>query len=255
MKRFKLLACKVLYREICALTSKCENFIDVTYLQQGLHDTPDILRRTLQEQIDLIDAGKDLFSCGLRESKDFDAILLGYGLCSNAICGISSKKYKIVIPKAHDCITLFLGSKEWYRQYFDEHNGGVFWYTPGWNECILMPGPERTEIKLKEYAEKYGEEDAEYLLAEESAWMKAYNTCTYVNWDELHMESHVEYTKTCAEYMNLKFDLLQGDPALMRDFIDGNWPEDSFLILEPGEEASQSYDEEVLMAKPARYTP
>ena len=107
MKRLKVLACKVLYREISLLTSLCENFIDVTYLQQGLHDTPDILRKTLQDEIDRIDAGKDIYSCRKRENKDFDAILLACGLCSNAICGLGSKKYKLVLPRAHDCITVY----------------------------------------------------------------------------------------------------------------------------------------------------
>ena len=80
MKRLKLFACKVLYREVSLLSSVCENFIDVTYLQQGLHDTPDILRKTLQDEINRIDEGKDIYSCRKQGNKDFDAILLAYGL-------------------------------------------------------------------------------------------------------------------------------------------------------------------------------
>lgn len=247
MKRLKILACKVLYREICMLSSHCENYVDVTYLQQGLHDTPDLLRKALQEEIDRIDAGDDLYSCGQRENKDFDAILLAYGLCSNAICGVGSKKYPLVVPRAHDCITLFLGSKEWYRQYFDEHTGGIFWYTPGWNESILMPGREREELMRDKYVAQFGEENADYLLDQENVWLKDYNTCAYVDWEALHLEPHARYAKECADYLHMNFDVLQGSPSLMEDLINGNWREEAFLVLEPGQKVTQSFEEETIL--------
>jgi hypothetical protein len=59
----------------------------------------------------------------------------------------------MIIPKAHDCITLFLGSKERYRTYFDAHPG-TYWYTPGWVECSVQPGKGRYELLRKEYVEK-----------------------------------------------------------------------------------------------------
>ena len=65
---------------------------------------------------------------------DFEAILIGYGLCSNGIMGISSNKYKLVIPRAHDCITFLLGSKEKYSKYFTDMPG-TYWYTMSWIEC------------------------------------------------------------------------------------------------------------------------
>ena len=246
MKRLKLLACKVFYREISMLSSVCENFIDVTYLRQGLHRTPEILHKNLQNEIDRIDAASDIYSCQKQEYRDFDAILLGYGLCSNALCGLKSKEYRLVIPRAHDCITLFLGSKEWYRQYFDAHSGGVYWYTPGWNENTLMPGKETLDIKRNRYIEQYGEEEAEFLLEEEHRWMEKYNTCAYIDWEEMSFESHIQYTKRCAESLDLKFDLLKGNSSLMRDFIGGNWREEDFLVLEPGHSVAQSFDETIV---------
>ena len=60
--RLKLIACKALYREMSFLTAQCENFVDATYLRQGLHDTPSFLAETLQKEIDKIDAGEDLYT-------------------------------------------------------------------------------------------------------------------------------------------------------------------------------------------------
>jgi hypothetical protein len=44
--------------------------MNFTFLPQGLHDTPDLLRKELQQSIDSV-------------GEDYDAILLGYGLWGN----------------------------------------------------------------------------------------------------------------------------------------------------------------------------
>jgi hypothetical protein len=49
--RLKLIACKVLFREISLLASQCGNFVDITWMRQGYHRTPDLLRSTVQEQL------------------------------------------------------------------------------------------------------------------------------------------------------------------------------------------------------------
>ena len=61
----------------------------------------------------------------------YDAVLLGYGLCSNGLVGMGARSIPLVVPRAHDCITLFLGSKERYLQYFQD-NPGVYFMTSGW---------------------------------------------------------------------------------------------------------------------------
>ena len=170
--RLKIIACKVLFRELSLIAAKSKNHIDITYLKQGLHNEPDYLRKSLQCEIDKIDNDNDLYTNAQPYNKNFDAILLGYGLCSNAILGIKSKKHKIVVPKAHDCITLLLGSKEKYKEYFDTHRG-IYWYSIGWIESTPMPGKERCEFIRNEYAKKYGEENCDYLMDMEQNWLKS----------------------------------------------------------------------------------
>ena len=245
-----------MHREISLLSAKSENFVDTTYLQQGLHRTPDILRKALQEEIDRLESGDDIYSCHMytkdsRENKEYDAVLLGYGLCSNSICGVSSKKYKLVIPRAHDCITFFIGCKKEYKQYFDSHSGGIFWYTPGWIDCCQMPGEETLECKRKRYTAEYDDEMAEYVIEQEYAWMKQYKRFTYVDWEELHMPNHIQYTKDCAKFLDVGFDLIKGSPTLLQDFIEGNWREEDFLVLEPGQTACPSYEDSVIAAATA----
>ncbi|OQB14797.1 MAG: hypothetical protein BWY15_00951 [Firmicutes bacterium ADurb.Bin193] len=239
----KLIACKVLQRELSLLSAECPNFIDITYIRQGFHDEPDKFRKILQDEIDKIDCGSDIHSCN---SKPFDAIVIGYGLCSNGTAGISSKRHTIVIPKAHDCITLILGSKERYREYFDAHSGGIYWYTPGWIENTLMPSKERYDNIYREYTEKYGEENADYLIQTEQDWMTKYSYCTYVNWKELQSQECIDYTKECAHFMKWNYDYLEGDSSLLHNMLNGKWDEKDFIVVPPGFCVEPSYDNEVL---------
>ena len=60
-------------------------------------------------------------------------MLFGYGLCGMGLVGLTARPKPVVIPRAHDCITLFLGSRERYLEYFNAHPG-VYFKTTGWIE-------------------------------------------------------------------------------------------------------------------------
>jgi hypothetical protein len=243
--RLKVIACKVLFRELSLIAAKSKNFIDITYMRQGFHDEPNLLRERVQHEIDKIDRGDDWYTYKSCMNEDFDAILLGYALCSNGIIGLSSKKYKIVVPKAHDCITLLLGSKERYKEYFDSHKG-VYWYSAGWLENTPMPGKERYEFIRNQYIEKYGEENADYLMEIEQNWFNEYQWCTFIDWPEFDNTGHKEYTKQCAEFLKWNYDEVTGDKSLLVDFLNGNWDESRFLIVPPGKTIQPSYDGQII---------
>lgn len=223
MKRFKCITCKVLQREVYFCASHSRNIVDVWLMPQGLHNEPDRLRIEVQKAIHEI---QDI------QSNSYDAILLAYGLCSNGIVGLNSR-IPLVVPRGHDCITLLLGSKDEYRQYFDSHKG-VYWYSPGWIESETMPGKDRFEKTLAQYTEKYGKENAEYLMEMQEGWMKEYEWATYVHWPQFDDSQYVEYSKQCARFMKWKFDKVEGKSGLIQRMMDGIWDEKDFLVLPPG---------------------
>ncbi|WP_312643503.1 DUF1638 domain-containing protein [Hydrogenoanaerobacterium sp.] len=246
--RLKVIACKVLTRELGYLSAACPNYLDISWLRQGYHDEPDRLRAILQECIDKIDSGDDPFSCN-ETVGEFDAIVLGYGLCSNGICGVRSKRYPIVVPRAHDCITLFLGSKERYRDLFDQTSGGVFWYTPGWIENSLVPSETTYAKKYDQYVEKYGEDNAEYLMEMEETWIKGYSAVAYVQMPDIAYPDYRGYSRTCADYLGWDHHEHKGDDTLLRDLIDGNWDNERFLVIPPNSTCEQSYDNSIVKIK------
>src|SRR3989304_10110883 len=110
--RLKLIACEILYREFCTAIARSPNQIDVEFLPTGLHDMGQAkMFARLKEAIDAVDESQ------------YEAIVLGYALCNNGILGLMAKKIPLVVARAHDCITLFLGSKERYMDYFRKNPG------------------------------------------------------------------------------------------------------------------------------------
>jgi len=247
--RLKVLACKVLYREISLLSANSEHTIDTSFLRQGFHDTPQYLRELLQAEINRIDSREDVHSYAPEtEEQEFDAILLGYGLCSNAVAGLSSKRYPLVIPRAHDCAALLIGSKDVYKKIFDEGRGGIYWYSAGWIENAVMPSRDRVERLRASYEEAYGEDNAEYLMEMQQNWLKEYKYCMFIDWAGLHNERYIDFTKDCAAYLDWEYRQIAGDDGLMRDFLSGNWDAERFMVVPPGQKVMQSFDEQIFRA-------
>ena len=212
-------------REAYLCASRSKNIVDIVLMAQGLHDTPDILRSEVQKELD-----KTTDPAG----KPYDGILLGYCLCSNGITGLHSD-IPVIVARGHDCMTLLLGSRRTYQNYFDTHKG-VYWYSIGWIEqCNTpMPGRERFETILAIYKEKYGVDNAEYLMEMEQGWIKEYKRAVFIDWELPGTEEAKAYTKQCADYLNWDYDEIKGDPSLMQRLLDGGWETGDFLIVDPG---------------------
>lgn len=194
-------------------------------MPQGLHDTPDVLRREVQKELD---------KTADPPGKPYDAILLGYCLCSNGITGLHSN-IPVVVARGHDCMTLLLGSRHTYQNYFDTHKG-IYWYSLGWIEqCNApMPGKDRFDKIQAEYIEKYGPENAEYLISMEQGWIKEYKRAVFIDWNLPGTEEAKAYTKECAAYLGWDYDEIKGDPSLMQRLLDGDWNKDDLLVVDPG---------------------
>lgn len=224
--RLKFVVCKVMQREGYLCASRSKNMIDMVLMPQGLHDTPEILRADVQAELD-----KTVDAAG----KPYDAIVLGYGLCSNGICGLKCE-IPVVAARGHDCITLLLGSRQRYQEYFDMYKG-IYWYSVGWLEQCndLMPGKERYEKKLAEYTEKYGRDNARYLMETEQTWINEYRRAVFIDWGLPQTERGKAYTKRCTDYLHWDYDEVKGDPTLMQRLLDGDWQDDDFLVVQPGQ--------------------
>jgi hypothetical protein len=232
-----IIYCAVLEDEIETFAKDLSHVIRLEKLPQGLHNEPDRLRSSLQAIVDDIEMN----------TPEVDSIVVGYGLCSRGTEGVVTKRCKFVVPRAHDCITLLLGSKERYAEYVKAHPG-TYWYSPGWNRHHIAPGKQRYETLRAQYAERFGEEDADFLMEEEQHWFSTYDRATFVDLRVIPSESDQEYTQECATWLGWNYDRQVGDPSLMQALVSGVWPADQFLVLEPGETLRMTANEQVIEA-------
>jgi hypothetical protein len=163
-------------------------------------------------------------------------------------------RHKLVVPRAHDCITVFMGSKEAYAAH-QRRCPTCYYYTPGWNRERRVPGPENLAARRAELAKKFEPDDVEYLLETERAQWAMRNTATYLDLDTDDAEAEAGYARQCAAWLGWKFERLRGDPALLRDLLWGNWDAQRFQIVEPGEQLSHSPDEMIFRADRAPTCP
>ncbi len=239
--KFKVLACEVFTRELEQLSKDCAHQLDITYLPKGLHDLgQDKMLARMQAEVDAVPA------------QAFDAILLVYGLCNNGISGLKANNTKLVVPRAHDCITLFLGGRAEYKQEFD-NNPGTYYRTTGWieHESADGAGDETIQQKLglfmayEELVEKYGEDNAKYIQETMGSGVEHYSRLAFIQMGVDGEEPFIEQSRKEAEEKEWTFDLVKGSLTLLQRLTRGDW-DDDFLIVEPGRSISPTHDDGVV---------
>lgn len=229
-----VVTCAVLEDEVRFYASRQPLVRRIEVLPQGLHNDPPELRKGLQEVVDQLD-----------EDMEVSAVVLGYGLCSRGTEGVFSKRLVLVLPRAHDCITVLLGSKERYASYVAQHPG-TYWYSPGWNKHHIPPGPERHRLLREQYVEKYGEDNADFLMDAEQNWFRSYDRAAYVHLGQVALPEDLHYTQECAKWLGWKYDYQKGDSRLLEDMLAGQWDDERFLIIPPGKTLRMTADERVV---------
>lgn len=234
MPKYKLIACNVFQRELCAAIADSPNVIDPEFLELGLHENPETLRERLQERIDAA-------------SDEYEAILLGYGLCGNGLAGIEARGFPLVLARAHDCCTILLGSRSEFMARFGD-SLSASWSSAGYIErgqtYFRASDIGRTTglgLEYEELVAQYGEENARYV------------------WDTMHpamAEREIRYIET-PETANLGYEsamreraaaegkdfiLLHGSSRLLRGLVNGGWSDDEYLVVPPGKRIEGLYD-------------
>ncbi len=259
--RLKVIACEVLRRELYHVAARATAVADVVLLPQGLHENSDTCRSRLQAEVDATPPDR------------YDAVLLGYGLCSNALVGVRAPQVPLVVPRAHDCVTLLLGSKERYRRLFEERPG-TYWFSSGWLECRekegepiaprpasglgpggrwLGLGPDG-RLDLQDLAHRYGEDNARYLAEVLGGWERAYTRGALIRFPfDRHLGLEEKVRRICRE-KGWTYAEVDGNLGLLEAALnppEAGWDPARFLTVAPGGIVRASFDDRILSAEPA----
>lgn len=184
-------------------------------LDFGLHVNPEALKRTLQDAVDAA-------------TTTADTIILGYGLCSQAVVGLRANGCTLVVPRVDDCIAIFLGSKAAYHQQFHAEPG-TYYLTKGWIEAGDSPFDEYEDL-----IERYGQEKARWVTKQ---LLKNYTRLALINTGQHELERYRTYARRTAARFDLRYEEIPGSTELIKKMLYGPW-DDDFVVVRPGETIS-----------------
>jgi len=240
-----LLACSALTREICWCVARSPNRIDPVFIEKGAHNQPDRLRERLQRVINETPA------------EEYDRILLAYSLCGRATDGLTARNLPVIIPRAHDCATLLIGSREaflrcfgdqlsrpWTSASYAERNSGGDFSAP--NALWTNGEPDFTEL-----AARYGEEGAQVVLDALRQYRTEDGELWFIDVPETSHPAVVQALEAAAVQKGLVLKRIPGNISLLQRLVDGPWAPEDYLVLEPGCRIEALFDhEQVIRAVP-----
>ena len=247
--RYLCIACEVLARPLYHLAAISPNIIDIQLVKRGLHDEPTKMRAKLQKKIDLM------------ENLDYEAVLLGFGLCGGGSVGLQARDIPLVIPRVHDCVSLLLGESKRYEVESNK-NPGTYWYSQDFAERSAEEGKftslgtiadEALAKQFDTFIQQYGRDNAEYLIETLGSWHKKYKRAAFIDMGVVEPDGFKDKMHSEAERHGWRFDLLAGDLLILRDLLNGAWlkkDHQNFIIIPPNHSIETTYDKQIFKCTP-----
>lgn len=211
----KVIACRVMIDEMRGFLPAG---VEAVVLDISQHVRPKQLKEELQKAITQLDG-----SC--------DTILLGYGLCSNSVVGLKAERTRLVLPRIHDCIGVFLGSHQLYLE--EMKHEPAFFLTQGYIRGYQQDGSGPMD-EFARIAERYGEERAAKLVGK---MMAAYKRLVYIRTDQAtDVHADRKYARDMAGRFAMRYEERPGSSELLRRLAAGEWNAEDFVVVKPGEE-------------------
>lgn len=201
-----IISCKVFKPELTALGIEESRVI---YLEQGLHRDPGALHERVKAAL-----------TSLEEDEHINSVILLYGFCGGGLADLNSKRLKLVIPLAHDCIPLIRGACP------DSPCDQAFFLSPGWIDHGLTPLTEYFDA-----VERYGQEDALWLGME---ILKGYKEVVLVETIAGIRPYHLRYAEKMAALFDLSVRKVKADKTWLVNLLSENTCE-QVLTINPGE--------------------
>jgi N-methylhydantoinase A/oxoprolinase/acetone carboxylase beta subunit len=203
-------------------------------LPAQLHNNPRNLRELLQQHIDELENTPGLIG-----------ICLLFGLCGRGTVNLETRSLPVIIPRAQDCIGIYLGSHERYLAEFKSHPGTRY-MSRGWYDKTVKDVDASTEdfMTLREKSlyktsydqlkEQFGDENAAFISHFRESWKRNYTRAGYIRFEgETDNAPGLEITRATADTLDWEFRELTGDESLIEAMLSGKWQHPELVIVPP----------------------
>jgi hypothetical protein len=181
----------------------------VIWVPSGKHAWPDKLRTCIQETIDALPP-----SC--------KTVLLVFGFCGNSMVGIRAGGRTLVLPRAADCIPLFLGSLQKRMEYGTD----TYFFTEGYLRSETSFASEYKGL-IGRYGEKRGLSVMKKMLAH-------YRSIAVVDTGAFDVPPVVSALAEFSKLVDIPVSVIPGNLRLIDGLLAGNRNADEFLTAPPG---------------------
>ncbi len=224
-----VIGCGVLALDLKALVESLNMDVSMEFLPGGLHGTPKELRRRLQERIDYASRRGGV-----------DRIAIAYGICGMGAADLHARNVPLVIPRVNDCIALFLGSDQAYRDQFTQWPG-TYYVSAGWvtenaspqdQEC--RPGPGPNDAEYESMVEQFGEDNADAIRYFMNSWTRNYQRAAFIDTGVgPQRQRFADMARRMAETFDWEYAELAGTHNLLEAMLTTRRTTDDVLFVPP----------------------
>ena len=224
--RLKLIACPAVLGE---LADGATDGIDCRELEAQLHISPERLKEALRAAV----AAADVPGA---------TIVLGYGLCSNAVLGLKTEHATLVVPRVDDCIAMLLGSNEAFSAEAEKERGSYYVAKAYLDECDTIMSEHEKLVH------KRGREKAERMMR---LLLKHYTRIVLVDTGRYDLEPCRARVAGFAETFDLAVEEVPGTTRILDALLAEDWGDD-FVVARPGHELTlRDFRPELFASSPA----
>ncbi len=253
VKRYRIIACELFRHEVRRALEGAPDIVDLEFLPEELHDADSAETACRVQRI--IDDAEG--SPGAK-TRPYDGLLLGYGLCSKRVVGVEARSIPLVLMRAQDCTTVFLGERfpneELFRKAPGAYHLAQGWIDPGEevfdavDEALFAEDPTGSfEDHLA-----YGEEGARHIMEILGAVLGNHADRSRIDfWED---DQRVSAADTMAEEPGWSFRTIPGQWSLLIGLITGAWDPQRFLVVPPGCRITTRYGGEIMTTEPVPST-
>lgn len=202
----KIIACEVMKEEMLSIEPLEDTQFQFVSMDNHLY--PEKLGRELQKIID--------------ESIGYDRIILAFGLCGGATKGLVATNCSLTIPRAHDCIAVFLSTNEDCLCDFKKEVG-TFYLSCGW-----MITEKSILSDHKRILDKYGEKKAFSVL---NRMYDSYKRVLFICTECSSQDEVILQSKQIAKLINVKHEIIKGKIAYIEKIVRGPWDDKNFINI------------------------